>query len=197
MNLCDTLCVASELLFSAEKTASTSTHCLVCLCLPSVWSVCVYLSVYLCVCMYVCMHACMYVCMYVCMYACMYVCLYVCMYVCMYACMYVCLYACMYVCMYVCMHTCMHACIHTYIHTYVYTYMHTYTQAERVGVLECLQALGRALPRKPLGAPALSVVETVTGIFHFHLLFFLGGLWCLVPRTRVMYPCVSCPYVTL
>jgi hypothetical protein len=66
--------------------------------------------------------------------------------------------------------------------------MHACIQAERVGVLECLQALGRALPRNPRGASALSVVETVTGIFHFFiLLFFLRGLWCIVPRTRVMY----------
>ena len=57
--------------------------------------------------------------------------------------------------------------------------MHAYIQAERVGVLECLQALGRALPRNPRGAPALSVVETVTGMFHFfNSIVFLA--WALV-----------------
>ena len=81
--------------------------------------------------------------------------------------------------------------------------MHTYRQSEwefssvfrpwAVHCLVTLAALLRSASSKPLQACFISLI----------LLFFLRGLWCFVPRTRVMYlytrtrvtyPGVSCPY---
>ena len=60
-----------------------------------------------------------------------------------------------------------------------------HAQAERVRVLECLQALGHGLPRNPRGSAALSVVETVTGTF---CLGSASALWHVGVRGMAL-PC--------